>query len=756
METFYLILVVVLFALAISDLVVGVSNDAVNFLNSAIGSKAAPKWVIFLMASLGVLIGATFSNGMMEVARKGIFHPEMFCFAEIMVIFLAVMITDVILLDLFNTFGMPTSTTVSIVFELLGAAVTVSCVKIKSAGGSIVMELSHYINSDKALAIITGILVSVFIAFTVGALVQYLTRLVFTFKYHDSMKYAGAIFGGLAITAITYFMLIKGLGGSSFASVEVGKTGLSLKEWFATNALEIMIFSFLFWTILMQVLRWVFKIKILKIVVLAGTFALAMAFAGNDLVNFIGVPLAGFNSFKAWAASGGASPDTFSMEMLAGKVGTPTYMLLVAGLIMISTLIFSKKARSVVATTVDLSRQNEGESERFNSSFAARFLVRSSTHLGKNLSKAVPGSISRAVESRFQPHSYYREDDPDAPAFDKVRAAVNLVVASILIAIGTSLKLPLSTTYVTFMVAMGTSLSDRAWDRESAVYRISGVFAVIGGWFLTALIAFLVSGIIALLISVGGKFLIFVFIAIAILMVLRTQFMFNKRAQRHNDEIILEEKDDTPEVIQKSQKYCLNSILSTNKVFSVGIDAFLDENRKGLKESILLKDEMNATSKEIKRKIFTILSNIDDHVESGHFYVKIVDYQREISHSLNFLLKPLFEHVDNQHKPFTPTQDEELKGLVTQIDEFYNLGLHTVKENKFDNLDDLNEKRNSILTYLKQTEKKQIKRIKSKEVNTRNSVLFFNINSEIKNMLMHSINLITAYKDFVDYSEKKQ
>jgi phosphate/sulfate permease len=754
MGTFYLVLVVVLFALAISDLVVGVSNDAVNFLNSAIGSKAAPKWVIFLMASLGVLIGATFSSGMMEVARKGIFHPDMFYFSEIMVIFLSVMITDVILLDLFNTFGMPTSTTVSVVFELLGAAVSVSCVKIKSSGGAIVTELYKYINSDKALAIITGILVSVFIAFTVGAIVQYLTRLVFTFKYRDKMKYAGAIFGGLAITAITYFMLIKGLGGSSFASVEVGSTGLTLKEWITSNTLEIMIASFIFWTILIQILRWIFKIKILKIVVLAGTFALAMAFAGNDLVNFIGVPLAGFNSFKAWAASGGASPDSFSMEMLAGKVGTPTYMLLVAGLIMISTLIFSRKARSVVATTVDLSRQSEGESERFNSSFAARFLVRSSTQLGKNVSKIVPGSVSRAVESRFQPHSYFNDDDSEAPAFDKVRAAVNLVVASILIAIGTSLKLPLSTTYVTFMVAMGTSLSDRAWDRESAVYRISGVFAVIGGWFLTALIAFLVSGTIALLISVGGKFLIFVFIGVAIFMVLRTQFLFNKKKQNTQEEVILEEKDDTIEIVKKSRKYCLNSILSSNKIFSFGIEAFLKENRNELRESLNMKDEMNETSKKIKRKIFTILSNIPDHVDNGHFYIKIVDYQREISNSLNLLLCPLFEHVENQHKPFNEAQDKEMNNMITQIDEFYNLGLHIVKENKFENIEELEAKKDSITDYLKQIEKNQIKRIKVKDVNTRNSVLFFNINSEVKNMLIHSISLISAYKDLVDYSNK--
>jgi len=343
MENFYLILVVVLFALAISDLIVGVSNDAVNFLNSAIGSKAAPKWVIFLMASLGVLIGATFSSGMMEVARKGIFHPEMFYFSEIMIIFMAVMITDVILLDLFNTFGMPTSTTVSIVFELLGAAVAVSVVKIKTAGDSVVLELAKYINSEKALAIITGILVSVIIAFTVGAIVQYITRLVFSFNYQRTMKFLGSIFGGLAITAITYFIIIKGMKGSTYSSVEL-ESGVTIQEWLNANSGMVMLYSFLFWTASIQLLKWIFNINILKIVVLAGTFALAMAFAGNDLVNFIGVPLAGFNSFKEWMAAGAASPDSFSMAMLAGKVDTPTYMLLIAGLIMIVTLIFPPAA----------------------------------------------------------------------------------------------------------------------------------------------------------------------------------------------------------------------------------------------------------------------------------------------------------------------------------------------------------------------------------------------------------------------------
>lgn len=751
MENFYLILVVVLFALAISDLIVGVSNDAVNFLNSAIGSKAAPKWIIFLMASLGIMVGATFSNGMMEVARKGIFHPDQFYFAEIMVIFLAVMITDIILLDMFNTFGMPTSTTVSIVFELLGAAVAVSVVKIKTAGGSVVAELYQYINSEKALAIIGGILLSVFVAFTVGAIVMYLTRLLFSFEYGKSLKYFGSAFGGLAITAITYFMLIKGIKGSSYAGFMLD-SGETVQEWAAHNTAMILFASFVGWTIIIQLLRWIFNIDILKVIVLVGTFALAMAFAGNDLVNFIGVPVAGFKSFQAWVASG-MSPEAFSMEKLAGKSSTPVYMLLISGLVMVVTLIMSKKAQAVTKTEINLARQSEGM-ERFGSSLIARLMVRSSINFNKSVSRSMPTSVRESVSRRFTPVALGPVNDPETPAFDKIRASVNLVTASILIAIATSFKLPLSTTYVTFMVAMGTSLSDRAWDRESAVYRISGVFAVIGGWFLTAIIAFTVSGLVALFISIGGKFLIFVFVAVAIFMVIRTQFIFKKRNQKdiEEEEEAFNETDGVEKVMQKCRKHCINAIQSSNNAFTLGIGSFLQENRSELKESILLKDKLNSKSKKIKSKIFDTLSKIEDHVDTGHYYVQVVDYQREIAHSLNFLIQPLFEHMDNHHKPFSKVQAEELQELAKKLDEFYQIGLTMIEKNTFGNLDELLIKRDEIVDYLKKTEKNQIKRIKSKEVNTRNSVLYFNINSETKNLLMHSINLIKAHRDFVSYS----
>ena len=755
MESFYIILVIVLFALAASDLVVGVANDAVNFLNSAVGSKAAPKWLIFTMAAIGVFIGATFSNGMMEVARKGIFHPDMFFFSEVMIIFLAVMITDVIMLDTFNAFGMPTSTTVSVVFELLGSAVAVAAVKIKLAGGSLLLELSQYINSEKALAIITGILVSVVIAFTVGAFVQYIARLIFTFNYRQPMKYFGAIYGGLAITAITYFILVKGISDSSFANIKL-QSGITFSEWINQHTSLVIITSLIGWTVIMQTLKWLFNIKILKIIVLVGTFALAMAFAGNDLVNFIGVPLAGFSSFQAWVAGGKLSPDDFSMEMLSGKIDTPEYMLIIAGLIMIATLVFSKKAHNVIATSVDLSRQSEG-SEKFDSSPLARIMVRSTTRFNKKFKKIIPQPLLHALDSRFTPSSYTNINDPEPPAFDKIRASVNLVVASILIALGTSLKLPLSTTYVTFMVAMGTSLSDRAWDRDSAVFRVSGVMAVIGGWFLTAIVAFTGAAIIALVISLGGKFMIFIFIGLAIFMVLRTHMLLKKRNLSSKAELedLIDIKDPYEVIIAKSSKQIVKAVVSSNYIVSVGIDGFLNEDRNKLKLAKKASDDFSKRSKKNKEKVYSTVQILTEGlVDTGHYYVQMMDYKREMAHANHYIIDPIINYSDNNHKPFTPEQNSELVKLTAQLDNFFNFALHTVKENKFENIDILIADREKIFDVLAKLEKNQIKRIKNKEVNTRNSLLYFKIIAESKNLLLHTVNMLKAQRDFITFTRQ--
>ncbi len=517
MDNIYILMIVALVVLAIVDLVVGVSNDAVNFLNSAIGSKAVSFKTIMIVASLGIAFGALSSSGMMEVARKGIFMPSEFYFNEIMIIFMAVMITDILLLDFFNTLGMPTSTTVSIVFELLGAAVVISLIKISVSDTETFSDLSHYINTEKATEIILGILLSVIVAFSVGAFVQYVSRLLLTFKFEQKAKWVSALFGGIAATAITYFILIKGLKGASFVSGD-------FKEFVFSNTLTIVVLSFAFWTGLSALITGVFKMSVYKFIIIIGTFAIAMAFAGNDLVNFIGVPIAAWQSYEAWSVSGVAATD-FSMEVMSKKVPTPSLLLFAAGLIMVLTLWFSKKARAVLKTSLDLSSQDSVK-ERFDPNFISRGLVRFTTMIAKYHETIIPESLHNKIEKQFKKPKFIKAIDKKEglPAFDMVRAAVNLMVASILISIATSMKLPLSTTYVTFMVAMGSSLADRAWGRESAVYRVAGVLNVIGGWFFTAFSAFVASGIIAYLIYLGEAPMIAVLLLITILILVRNYF----------------------------------------------------------------------------------------------------------------------------------------------------------------------------------------------------------------------------------------
>ncbi|MDD4143328.1 MAG: inorganic phosphate transporter [Prolixibacteraceae bacterium] len=752
MQNIYLLIVVVLFALAFSDLIVGVSNDAVNFLNSAIGSKAAPKWIVLTLAALGVLIGATFSTGMMEVARKGVFHPEMFSFQEIMVIFLAVMLTDVILLDAFNTLGMPTSTTVSLIFELLGSAVAVSLVKIKNLGGSM-SELVQYVNTGKALAIISGILISVAIAFTFGTIIQYLVRLIFSFNYKKMMVYFGSLFGGLAITMISYFILIKGIDGSTFSSFPVGNQNTPLAEWVKGHTGLLLLISLSGWTTVLQFFRWLIKIDILQIVVLAGTFALAMAFAGNDLVNFIGVPAAGFTSFQAWQSSGGLDPSNLKMGMLTGDVKTPFLFLFISGVVMIVTLITSKKAKAVTQTEVNLGRQMEG-AERFGSSALARAIVRSSVRINKNITKFFPEPVNNFIKNRFTRINDI--DDTNGPAFDKLRASVNLMVSSILIALGTSLKLPLSTTYVTFMVAMGSSLADGAWGRESAVYRVSGVFAVIGGWFLTALIAFTISALMAWIISSAGMLAIIALVIIAIILIIRTHIVFRRKSGKQTEEEeIISGNDASDKNIEKFKNQVIKTINTSGKIFTYALDSFINENIVSIREAMKMNDQLSSKTKKQKSNIIPTISKMKlEDADAGYFIIQIVDYQREISHSVNYMVVPLKDHLENQHKPFTESQIQEIKSLINEVTQFFKLALLIIEDEKFEKIEDLVANRIKIVNILYEIEKVQVKRIKVKEVNTRNSLLFFKSLAETKNMLLQSVNLVKSYRDYIIASKK--
>ena len=748
MATFYLIILIVLIALAIADLVVGVSNDAVNFLNSAIGAKAAPVKTILIIASIGILVGATFSSGLMEVARKGIFHPDHFYFSEIMIIFLAVMITDIILLDFFNTFGLPTSTTVSIVFELLGAAVAVSLIKIGISPDESLLDLGKYINSEKALAIILGILLSVILAFLIGSLVQYITRMIFTFEYKKKLKYFGAIWGGFAIAAITYFILIKGAKGASFMTDE-------WKDWVKENSLTIMALSFLGWTILLQLLKWVFNMNIPKFIILIGTFALAMAFAGNDLVNFIGVPLAGLSSYQEYIKVG---HDQFLMSALTEKIQTPTILLVLAGAIMVVTIWLSKKARSVSRTEINLARQVEGD-ERFASTFLSRSLVKMAVTFNNGIKKIIPESTLESINKRFEnPNDHVKLTD--TPSFDMIRASTNLTVASILIAFATSLKLPLSTTYVTFMVAMGTSLSDRAWGRESAVYRITGVFTVIGGWFLTALSAFTVSALFALFIFYTSFIGVGILVLLAAVIILRTYFHFRRKENERSELEAKKDHDaqlDGENIITKCSETITETLKDIPELLKATLQGLSDEDLKKLKKVLKKVKDLNKNVKYLKDNIHNTIEKLEeDSIETGHYYVQVLDYLREIAHNLTYIIMPVFDHVDNNHKSLIEEQKTDLTVLTDEISVLYHEIVILIHERDYDNTDGAIQKQQEILELIEIYKKKQIKRIKNNEVGTRNSLLYLGILEEVKNMLLHTINLVKSQRDFIIFQSNSR
>jgi len=743
METIFILLIIVLVILAISDLVVGVSNDAVNFLNSAIGSKAAPFWIIMIVASLGIVFGATFSSGMMEVARKSIFHPEMFSFSNIMIIFLAVMLTDIILLDTFNTFGLPTSTTVSIVFELLGAAVAVAILKIADSEAGL-SSLGEYINSGKALLIIAGILLSVVVAFTVGAIIQFFVRIVFSFNYEKSYKYYGALWGGIAITAITYFILIKGAKGASFMDD-------TTKLWIKTNTLHIIFISFIAWTIILKVLQIFTKVNILKMIILVGTFALAMAFAGNDLVNFIGVPLAGVKSFETWQATEGISADDFSMTVLAAKVKTPTLYLLIAGLIMVITLWFSKKARSVTATTLNLSKQEQEGKEQFESSIFSRYIVRQTIKVANVVKYIVPVSIQDSINKRFDVPKKGNNND-NSVSFDLVRASVNLTVASILISFATSLKLPLSTTYVTFMVIMGTSLADGAWGRESAVYRVSGVMTVIGGWFFTAFIAFTVAFLVAMSIYYLGFAMVPVFLILAAFILIKSKSVHKQRSGEDESIIKSENEEKQINILEACSINVINTITNISDIYNKAVTSIAAEDRKALKKLTKKVEGLNDKAKSLKDSIEgTILELQEDSIETGHYYVQVLDYLREIAHAITFIIRPAYQHFDNQHTGFNETQIEELKELDQILQGLLNEILEIIKNARFGNIDDALKHQQKILDAINKLRRNQIKRIKAAESGTKNSLLYLGILSETKNMVLDIVNLLKAQRDFIIY-----
>jgi len=745
----YIFFLIVLFILAISDLTVGVANDAINFLNSAIGSKVAKRAVILAIASGGILLGALLSNGMMEVARKGLFYPQYFLFTEIILIFLAVMFTDVLLLDFFNTYGLPTSTTVSLVFGLLGAAVGMAFLKVGD-GATIVIDgvekvaqIGDFINSSKALAIISSILLSVVFSFVFGIVIQWISRLIFTFNTEKTIKYYGAVWGGLAISAITYFILIKGLKDASFMTKENYKI---IQE----NTIQIIGLSFILWTIVLQVITWIFKTNPLKIVVLAGTFALAMAFAGNDLVNFIGVPLAGFESFKTFSANGG---NDLLMGNLLGEIQTPVYFLIGAGIVMVITLWTSKKARTVADTELKLSRQDEG-AERFGSSAFSRVLVRRVVNTGNFFSRVIPQPVINKIGRRFDSTKMEEKSkkEVDPPMFDMVRASVNMMVASILIAIGTSYKLPLSTTYVTFMVAMSTSLVDGAWGRDSAVYRITGVFSVIGGWFITGLAAFSVAFFLSLFMGWAQVFGVITILAFAILAFYRTHLIHKRREEtfeaKTEESVVIPTVNKMFETNNKGIEKNLNLM---SDIFSKTVKGLIDEDRKELKKQLKNSVEMEQKLLNKKSKIHqTINSMPPDSVEASYFYILTLDYLKEQAHTINYMVEPVFNHVDNNHKPILPTQAAELTQIAVELAGYTKMMVDKIAINSETKLEEISAEQLRVIGVVREVRRNLIKSIKKNDVSTKNSMLLLNILSGARNILNYSVNLMKIQSDFAN------
>lgn len=657
METFILLTLVLLGILAVCDLFVGVSNDAVNFLNSAVGSKAAPFWIIMAVACAGVLLGATFSSGMMEVAKTGVLIPENYTFREVIVVFAAVMVTDVLLLNTFNSLGLPTSTTVSIIFELLGGAVAMACYKVWQSGAPFT-DLGNYLNSGKALAMILAILVSVLVAFLSGVVVQWLLRLVFTFRYERIYKWLGGVFAGVAFTAIFYFLVMKGAKGASFMRPE-------WIEWMNANTQSILITSFLGCTVFFQACILLFRLNIFPYVILAGTFALAFAFAGNDLVNFIGVPMAALDSWTIFSAVPGADPDSFLMGGLREVTHTPTYILLGAGLVMVLTLCFSKKAHTVIRTSINLSSSSRGGKEQFGSSLPARMLVRGAIHANDIVHQIIPKSVFRVLDKRFeQPKHSIRNI-----AFDEVRASVNLVLAAALIASATSLKLPLSTTYVTFMVAMGSSLADGAWDRESAVYRVSGVLTVISGWFITAFTAATACGLVTMLFESLGEVVMIAGMLLALFLIVRTNF-FAKEEKEARIEVTHVEKGDRESIRALLSSNVQSNLTRTLDLFTSGLDAFLAGDYKTLArlkgDAATFFDLVSLRRGEYYRMALTGGGTKADR-DARNFYYRAYSNMKEVSHALRDQLGISENYVANSHSPFTGRMRDNIEKLSKDL-----------------------------------------------------------------------------------------
>ena len=740
MDNIYLLMLIALAVLAILDIVVGVSNDAINFLNSAIGSKAISLRTIMIVASLGIFIGAVFSSGMMEVARKGIFNPGEFFFDEIMIIFMAVIITDILLLDFFNTLGLPTSTTVSIVFNLLGASVVMSLFKILDSESQTLADIGTYINTDKAITIISGILLSVLIAFSVGAIVQWVSRVIFTFQFEKKVKNFGALFGGVALTSITYFIFIKGLKGTPYYS--------DMSGFLKSNEILIVAIAFLILTSFSFLFQKISQKSILLVIILVGTFGLALAFAGNDLVNFIGVSMAAYHSYEAWSISG-IDPSLFSMESLDKKVPAEPLLLFIAGGIMVVTLWFSKKAKTVAETEIGLSRQHDTH-EKFKPNLFSRILVNLFFKVSSTIGSIMPESITNKIEMSFESNKTFlinKDQSVDAPAFDMIRASVNLMVAGILISIATAMKLPLSTTYVTFMVAMGTSLADRAWGRESAVYRVAGVVNVIGGWFLTALGAFIASGIVVFLISLDMITMIPVLLLLTVILLTRNFLKHkSKETQISRKELKMSESSTVQGIISESADNIVNVVSRAKKIYAGILKGLSAQDVRLLKKRKKGVAKLESEIEDLRDNIFFLIKNLDEtSVRGSSFYISILAYLTDIAQSVEFISKKSYKHVNNQHEKLKFNQFKDLMEIDDRLNLMYSEITEIFNAKKFERISIVLAQKQEIISFISGKIEAQIDRTRSEESSPKNTTLYFNILLETKDLVNSTMNLMDEY-----------
>ena len=748
MDNIYLILVAVLAILAIGDLIVGVSNDAVNFLNSAVGSKAISFKTIMVLASLGVACGALFSSGLMEVARKGIFNPGEFYFDEIILIFTAVMLTDILLLDFFNTLGMPTSTTVSIVFTLLGAAVFMSVIKISGDSGNF-SEIVNYINTAKAIQIISGILLSVVVALTVGAIVQWISRFFLTYDFENKPTWVSALFGGIALSAITYFILMKGIKGTPFAGLKFDIIGgMKIKDFLETEVLKVSIMNFILWFgVSFSLIKYV-KANIYKVIIGIGTFALALAFAGNDLVNFIGVPIAAYQSYEAWVASGALATE-FSMGVLSSKVPTPTFLLVISGGIMVITLWLSSKAKKVMKTELDLSDQKSIK-ERFKPNFISKGIVKTFQVVGTGVNAILPASVQNKIDAQFANSALVlkNQNDKDAPSFDMLRACINLVVASILISIATSYKLPLSTTYVTFMVAMGTSLADRAWQRDSAVYRVAGVLNVIGGWFLTAITAFIVSGIIVTLIYVGGPQAIAIILFIILLIIGKNYLKHrNENADLIDiDGLVKSESSSIIGVMNESTSNVIKVFKRVDKIYAILSEGLAKHDKSVLKKAKKNINRLTDDVEELRENVFYFIKNLEESsLSASNFYIVILSLIQDITDDLEYIVKKSYKHVNNDHSKLKLSQIRDLKDVYELTEAVFHEAMEAFENNSEVKINILLENRAAVLQKLDEKINTQIELTRNEETSPKNTTLYFNILLKSKDLYLHKLNIMETF-----------